>query len=216
MWISLKLFLEDVFKRNLTEFLGRRHIVIDCLKCLFPRPPKRAIANLDALRAAKTNPANFVLHEITDSCARFGNRSNGSGYPFEKKIVIPSNDSGLSVREKLPSVPTARAIRSRKIAILSKGSGYPLEKLSSAVRTARAIRWKKFSSDRTASYCSKPLSSEPFATNLSKNVSLNDLRNSSKLCLPSPHDHEFSRYIFCWIAFCAFITSIIVTSFIQE
>ena len=120
----------------------------------------------------------------------------------KKKIVIPSNDSGLSVREKLPSFRKARAILWKK--------------LSSAVRTARAIRWKKFSSLRTASYCSKPLSPEPFATNLSKNVSLNDLRNSSKLCLPSPHDHEFSRYIFCWIAFCAFITSIIVTSFIQE
>ena len=115
MWISLKLFLEDVFKRNLTEFLGRRHIVIDCLKCLFPRPPKRAIANLDPFRAAKTNPANFVLHEITDSCARFGIRSNGSGYPFEKKNCNP--------------LEWLRAIRSRKIAILSKGSGYPLEKI---------------------------------------------------------------------------------------
>ena len=59
-----------------------------------------------------TNPANFVLHEITDSCERlfqrFGIGSNGSGYPFEKKChpferlwlsvgkrnVIPSNDSG--------------------------------------------------------------------------------------------------------------------------
>ena len=109
------LFLEDVFKRNLTEFLGRRHIVIDCLKCLFPRPPKRAIANLDPFRAAKTNPANFVLHEITDSCARFGIRSNGSGYPFEKKNCNP--------------LEWLRAIRSRKIAILSKGSGYPLEKI---------------------------------------------------------------------------------------
>ena len=116
MWISLKLFLEDVFKRNLTEFLGRRHIVIDCLRCLFPRPPKRAIANLDPCRAAKTNPANFVLHEITDSCARFGIRSNGSGYPFEKKNCNP--------------LEWLRAIRSRKIAILSKGSGYPLEKIA--------------------------------------------------------------------------------------
>ena len=42
---------------------------------------------------------------------------------------------------------------------------------------------------------------EPFAMNLSKTVSLND---SSKHCLPSPH--EFSPYIFCWIAFFAFIT----------
>ena len=126
MWISLKLFLGDVFKRNLTEFLGRRHIVIDCLRCLFPRPPKRAIANLDPCRAAKTNPANFVLHEITDSCARFGNRSNGSGYPFEKKIVIPSNDSGLSVREKLPSFRKARAI-------LWKNCHPPFERLGLSV-----------------------------------------------------------------------------------
>ena len=55
-----------------------------------------------------------------------------------------------------------------------------------------------------ARYCSKPLSLEPFTTNLSKNVSLNDLRNSSKRYLPSPH--EFSRYIFRWIALFAFIT----------
>ena len=55
-----------------------------------------------------------------------------------------------------------------------------------------------------ARYCFKPLSLEPFTTNLSKNVSLNDLRNSSKRYLPSPH--EFSRYIFRWIALFAFIT----------
>ena len=55
-----------------------------------------------------------------------------------------------------------------------------------------------------ARYCSKPLSLEPFTTNLSKNVSLNDFRNSSKRYLPSPH--EFSRYIFRWIALLAFIT----------
>ena len=73
-----------------------------------------------------------------------------------------------------------------------------------SVRTARAIRWKKLSSVLMARYCSKPLSLEPFTTNLSKNVSLNDLRNSSKRYLPSPH--EFSRYIFRWIALFAFIT----------
>ena len=40
-----------------------------------------------------------------------------------------------------------------------------------------------------------------FLMNLSKNVSLN---NSSKRCLPLPH--EFPWCIFCWMAFFAFIT----------
>ena len=48
---------------------------------------KRLIANLDALSAANTNSANFVLHEITDSCQRlfqrYGIRWNDSGCPFE-------------------------------------------------------------------------------------------------------------------------------------
>ena len=127
---------------------------------------------------------HFLLLEITDSCGRlfqrFGIPSNGSGYPFEKnchpfKKEMSSLRLRLSVREKSPSV-----------------------------RRARAIRWKKLSSVLMARYCSKPLPLEPFTTNLSKNVSLNDLRNSSKRYLPSPH--EFSRYIFHWIALFAFTT----------
>ena len=92
-----KLFLEDAIKRKLTEFLGRQNILIYCLKRLIVRLPKRPIANLDALRAANAIPANFAFLEITDSCERlfqrFGIRSNGSGYPFEKNCH-PSNDSG--------------------------------------------------------------------------------------------------------------------------
>ena len=49
------------------------------------------ITNLDALRTANTNLANFVLHEITDTCERFFQRfgldSNGSGYPFEMRVT---------------------------------------------------------------------------------------------------------------------------------
>ena len=72
------------------------------------------------------------------------------------------------------------------------------EKLS-FLRTTQAIHWKKLSSVRTAPFetiVSRAIvpnrSPEPFATNLSRDVSLN---NSSKSCLLS--SHEFSRYIFC-------------------
>ena len=64
------------------------------------------------------NPANFVLHEITDSCdtlfQRFGISSNGSGYPFEKEMS---------------SFRTTQAICSGQIVIRSKGSGYPFKKI---------------------------------------------------------------------------------------
>ena len=62
----------------------------------------RSIANLDALRAPNTNPANFVLHEVTNISEklfqRFGIRSNDSVCPFGK-IVIRSKGSGYLLEE---------------------------------------------------------------------------------------------------------------------
>ena len=95
----------------------------------------KAHSNLDALRASNTNPANFVLHEITDSCERLFQRfsigSNVSGYPLEK-IVIHSNGSGYPLEKKMQSIPWKvferhRLIRSRRIFIRSNSSNYPLE-----------------------------------------------------------------------------------------
>ena len=70
--------------RHIAEFIGRITIFFESSHLIIKRP----IANLDALRGANTNPGNFVLHEITDSCERvfqtLGIGLNGSGYPFEK------------------------------------------------------------------------------------------------------------------------------------
>lgn len=72
------------------------------------------IANLDALLTTKTNPANFLLHEITDSCETllfcFGILSNSFGYPLEKEMFVRLNDSF------------------NKNCYHSNGSGDPLEK----------------------------------------------------------------------------------------
>ena len=51
----------------------------------------------------------------------FGIRSKKNCRPFEQL--------GLSIREKLSSVPTAWAIYSGKIVIRSNGLGYPFEKI---------------------------------------------------------------------------------------
>ena len=164
------------------------------------------------------------LHKITDSCERlfqrFGIGSDGSGYPFEKqshpferltgypfeKNCHPIELLGLFVRERnvIPS-GTSDAIRSRKSVIRSNGSGYPFEE-----NVIRSNVWS-YSFERLElsaqnncqpRYCSKSLSPEPFTTNLSRNhVNLN---NSCKLRLLS--SYEFLRYVFCWIAFFAFIT----------
>ena len=81
------------------------------------------ITNLDALRAANTNSANFVLDEITDTCERFFQRfglgSNGSGYLFEKN-VIRSNGSGYPFEKEMSSLRTTQAIR-------SNGLSYPFK-----------------------------------------------------------------------------------------
>ena len=97
--------------------------------------------------------------------------------------ILPIVVKGLS--KDLVSVPTTRTISSRKIVIPSNDSGYSLEKI--------VIRSKQSS----AALLFQITSPEPFATNLSKDVSLN---NSSKRCLL--WSHEFSRYIFCWSLLC--------------
>ena len=216
MWISLKLFLEDVFKRNLTELLGRRHILIDCLKSLFARLPKRAIANLMHCAPRKQIPRI--------SC-------------YTKLLIVVQDlvsvRTALVIHWKKNCNPFEwlRAIRSRKIAIRSNGSGYPFEKNCHPFERLGLSFGKNCHPPFERLGLSVGKNFYPFerlvtvpnhfhGTRLrrtcQKDVDLNDLRNSSKLCLPSPHDHEFSRHIFCWIAFFAFITSIIVTSFIQE
>ena len=58
---------------------------------------------------------------------------------------------------------------------------HPFERLGLPLRTVRTACQLR--------YCSKTISPEQFATNLSENV-----HNSSKRCLPSPH--VLSRYIF--------------------
>ena len=83
--------------------------------------------------------------------------------------------------QELSSVQTALAIRSKKL---------------SCVRTARAFRSKQlsvallFQIPFTQAICDEPVKK--------------CIYNSSKRRLPSPH--EFSWYIFCWLAFFAFIT----------
>jgi len=57
----------------------------------------------------------------------FGIRGNCSGYPL-KKNCHPFERLGLSVQNKLSSVPTTWAIRLKKVVIRSNGLGYPFEK----------------------------------------------------------------------------------------
>ena len=117
--------------------------------------------------------------------------------------------------KKLSSVRTALAIRSKKKCHSFNYSGYPfaqncypLERLADALSVRRKLSskvfdWLELSLQNYCQlrYCYKPLSPEPFASDLSKNASLS---KSYERCLPSPH--EFSRYIFCLIALYTLIT----------
>ena len=85
----------------------------------------------------------------------------------------------------LVSVRTTQSVRMEKIVIRSNGSGYLLEQNS--------YSFQRFN------YPFKKIVGR--AAVPKKNVILN---NSSKCCLPSPH--EFPRRIFCWIAFFTFMT----------
>ena len=106
---------------------------------------------------------------------------NSSGYPLEKN-AIRSNNSGFPFK---------------KTVIRSKGWGYPARNKLSSTRTAQVINSKQLS----AALLFQTTFTQAVYAKLSKNVSLN---NSSKRWVPS--SHEFSRYIFCWIAIFAFIT----------
>lgn len=102
----------------------------------------KASANLDALCATNTNPANFVLNVIIDSCIR----SNGSSCELEKNCH-PFERLWLSVR--------------KRNVILSNDLGYPFEK------NCHLFERLELSVQNN---CLPPTSPEPFATNLSKNV----------------------------------------------
>ena len=123
---------------------------------------------------------------------------------FSKDLV--SGRTALAIRsKKIVILRTTQAIHPRKIAIRSKGSAYPSEKIVIRRSNGSGYPLEKvvIRSDGSVllqTTFSGAVRDEPVKTN----VSFNDLRNSSKRCLPSPH--EFSRYIFCWIAFFAFIT----------
>ena len=106
---------------------------------------------------------------------------NSSGYPLEKN-AIRSNSSGFPLK---------------KTVICWKGWGYPARNKLSSTWTAQVINSKQLS----AALLFQTTFTQAVCARLSKNVSLN---NFSKHCLPS--SHEFSQYIFCWIAIFAFIT----------
>ena len=106
---------------------------------------------------------------------------NSLGYPLEKKCH-PFKQLRFSVQKNCH--PFERL-------------GYPARNKLSSTWTAQVINSKQLS----AALLFQTTFNQTVCANLSKNVSLN---NSSKRCLPSPH--EFSPYIFCWIAIFAFIT----------
>ena len=102
------------------------------------------IANLDALHAENTNPANFVLHEITDSCERLS-------FP---KIWYPFERLRPSIGKKLSSVLTTVAIRSKK-------KYHPFERLRLSVpKNFLPFDQLELSVQNNCQprYCSKPLS----------------------------------------------------------
>ena len=133
-----------------------------CLLSLKTDVVLRPIANLKTLRAANTNPANLVLHEI----------------PL---IVVKGFSKDL--------VPfwTARAIHSKKnchqfMATRSKkkchgyDSGYLFEKKLSSVWIARAIGLENYYPfKRLTTFRNTPLLPQPFVTNLAYLVVLSIL-----------------------------------------
>ena len=153
----------------------------------FDSPKKFCIifsnVNLNALRTAHTNNPRISCYT---------------------KLLIVERVSLSSYFKDLVSARTAPAMRSKQIVNEERSVKYPLEKkLSAAVRTARSIRSKKLVIRLNGSSfrCSKLLSPDHLSRLRRKENG--NVVNSSKRCLPSPH--EFSRYIFCWIALLASI-----------
>ena len=137
-----------------------------------------------------------MLHEITDSCERlfqgFGIGSNGSGHPFEKRLSSVRTRTALAIRsKKIVILRTTQAIHPRKIAIRSKGLAYPSEKIVIRRSNGSGYPLEKVVIRSDGSLLlqttfSGAVRDEPVKTN----VSFNDLRNSSKRCLPSPRPRE--------------------------
>ena len=82
--------------------------------------------------------------------------SNGSGYPWEKKLH-PFEQLGLSVGKTFTSVHTARAIHAKKICIRSNGLAYPCEKNCHPFEQLEL-------SIQNSHYCQPQISLERFAT----------------------------------------------------
>ena len=130
--------------------------------------------DLVSVRTAQAIRSKNKVIPLNDSLAirlrKIVIRSNCLGYSLEKEMSSLPKRPRQSVREKVSSVQTARAIRSKK---------------TSSVQTARVIRSKQLS----AALLFKSLSPEPFTTNLSRNhVNLN---NSCKRRIPS--SYQFLR-----------------------
>ena len=94
----------------------------------------KAHSNLNALRASNTNPANFMLHEITDSCERlFQSLVSVRKSQAIRRKKLSSVRTALAIRwKKMQSIPWKvfarhRLIHSRRIFIRSNSSDYPLE-----------------------------------------------------------------------------------------
>ena len=150
------------------------------------------------LRAANTNPPNFVLHKVADSCERlferFGIGSNASGYPFERL--------GLSVGKKTQSIPSKvferhRLIRLRRTVIRSNSSGYPLEKI--VIRSScsgypfeeNCNPFERLELSRRSKELSAALLFQITFTRAVRDENHVSLNNSSKRPLPS--SYELSR-----------------------
>ena len=88
---------------------------------------------------------------------------------FSKDLV--SGRTALAIRsKKIVILRTTQAIHPRKIAIRSKGSAYPSGKIVIRRSNGSGYPLEKVVIRSTARYCYKPLSAEPFATNLSKQM----------------------------------------------
>ena len=109
---------------------------------------------------------------------------------FSKDLV--SGRTALAIRSKKNVIlRTTQAIHPRKIAIRSKGSAYPSEKIVIRRSNGSGYPLEKvvIRSDGSVllqTTFSGAVRDEPVKTN----VSFNDLRNSSKRCLPSPRPRE--------------------------
>ena len=163
-----------------------------CLRSLKTDVVLRPIASLKALLAANTIKKSrkfCVTRNHSDSFEsvfqRSGTLLNGSGYPFEENYH-PFEQLWLPFRKR-NVIPMTQAIRLKKL---------------SSVGIVRATRLKNNHPFKRLTTFRNQFCPNRLWRTWQKNVSLNDLLNSSRHSLPWPH--EFSCYIFRWVAF--FIT----------